>query len=114
MPPARAPKPVPRNLVVLLDGTGNELGRNLSNVLKLYRIAEKGDKFDEALLHYEAAAKLKPDNAGVQYACGSALAKLGRKDEARARFEAALKLNPEHERSKKALAELDAPAPAKG
>ena len=31
----------PRNLVIMLDGTGNELGRNLSNVLKLYRIAEK-------------------------------------------------------------------------
>ena len=33
-----------RNLVVLLDGTGNELGRNLSNVLKLFRIAEKGER----------------------------------------------------------------------
>lgn len=33
-----------RNLVILLDGTGNELGRNLSNVLKLFRIAEKGEK----------------------------------------------------------------------
>ncbi len=32
-----------RNLVVMLDGTGNELGRNLSNVLKLFRIAEKGE-----------------------------------------------------------------------
>ena len=38
---ARAPS---RNLVILLDGTGNELGRNLSNVLKLYRIAEKGER----------------------------------------------------------------------
>jgi len=27
--------PAPRNLVILLDGTGNELGSNLSNVLKL-------------------------------------------------------------------------------
>lgn len=35
------PKPVGRNLVIMLDGTGNELGRNLSNVLKLYRIAKK-------------------------------------------------------------------------
>lgn len=32
-----------RNIVILLDGTGNELGRNLSNVLKLYRIAEKNE-----------------------------------------------------------------------
>lgn len=38
---SRADEQAPRNLVILLDGTGNELGRNLSNVLKLYRIAEK-------------------------------------------------------------------------
>lgn len=30
--------------MVMLDGTGNELGRNLSNVLKLFRIAEKGER----------------------------------------------------------------------
>lgn len=45
VPPAgRAVTPTGRNLVVLLDGTGNELGRNLSNVLKLFRIAEKGER----------------------------------------------------------------------
>lgn len=33
-----------RNLIVLFDGTGNELGRNLSNVLKLYRILRKNDQ----------------------------------------------------------------------
>ena len=43
-PRASAPKSPRRNLVIMLDGTGNELGRNLSNVLKLYRIAEKGEK----------------------------------------------------------------------
>lgn len=32
-----------RRLVVMLDGTGNEIGRNLSNVLKLYRMLEKND-----------------------------------------------------------------------
>lgn len=36
-------KPVPRNLVVCCDGTSNEIGELLSNVLKLYRIAEKSD-----------------------------------------------------------------------
>ncbi len=41
-------KPAGRNLVILFDGTGNELGRNLSNVLKLYRIAKK----DETQLCY--------------------------------------------------------------
>lgn len=41
--PARK-SPAPRNLVIMLDGTGNELGRNLSNVLKLYRIAQKNEQ----------------------------------------------------------------------
>ena len=36
-----APNDGPRNLVIPPDGTGNRLGRNLSIVLKLYRIAEK-------------------------------------------------------------------------
>ncbi len=39
-PSKRRPR-ASRNLVILLDGTGNQLGRNLSNVLKLYRVAEK-------------------------------------------------------------------------
>lgn len=48
--PKRAQKsqPAGRNLVIMLDGTGNELGRNLSNILKLYRIARK----DESQLCY--------------------------------------------------------------
>jgi len=41
---AKVPAQAGRNLVVMLDGTGNELGRNLSNVLKLFRIAEKGER----------------------------------------------------------------------
>ena len=36
--------PTSRNLVVMLDGTSNEFGRNLSNVLKLFRVAEKGKR----------------------------------------------------------------------
>lgn len=39
----RAEKPAGRDLVVMLDGTGNELGRNLSNVLKLFRITAKNE-----------------------------------------------------------------------
>lgn len=49
-PRGRAVKPAPRNLVVMLDGTGNELGRRLSNVLKLFRIAKKND---EQLVYYD-------------------------------------------------------------
>ncbi|MBE71474.1 MAG: hypothetical protein CMO07_12300 [Thalassospira sp.] len=33
-----------RNLVVCCDGTTNEIGKQLSNVLKLYRIAEKSEQ----------------------------------------------------------------------
>lgn len=40
----------PRNLVVMLDGTGNELGRNLSNVLKLFRIVRKNER---QLVYYD-------------------------------------------------------------
>jgi Flp pilus assembly protein TadD len=77
--------------------------------IELGNIASKDENYAEALVHYEAAANLKPSHAGVQAGCGRVLVKLGRKDEARARFEAALKLNPELESAKKALAELDKP-----
>lgn len=82
--------------------------------IELARVAEKAENFADALAHYEAAAQLKPDKAGLQFACGRQLVALGRKDEARARFEAALKLDPDHEGARKALAGLDAPAGTKG
>ncbi|RCS23067.1 DUF2235 domain-containing protein [Phyllobacterium salinisoli] len=34
---------MPKNIVVCCDGTGNEIGVNISNVLKLYRMLEKED-----------------------------------------------------------------------
>ena len=34
---------MPKNIVICCDGTGNEVGANLSNVLKLFRIVEKSD-----------------------------------------------------------------------
>jgi Flp pilus assembly protein TadD len=74
------------------------------------RINEKDEKFAEALALYESAARLKPEHAGVQNACGRMLVKLGRKEAARGRFEAALKLNPELEAAKQGLAELAAPS----
>ena len=39
-----------RKLIVCLDGTGNQIGANLSNVLKLYRVIEKSD---EQLVYYD-------------------------------------------------------------
>jgi Flp pilus assembly protein TadD len=76
--------------------------------IELGRVAEKGENYADALAHYEAAAKLKPDNAGLQYACGQQLARLERKDEARARYTTALTLNPDFASASKALAELNA------
>lgn len=34
---------MPKNIVVCCDGTGNEIGVNMSNVLKLYRILKKDE-----------------------------------------------------------------------
>jgi tetratricopeptide (TPR) repeat protein len=78
--------------------------------LELARIAEKAEKPDEAVAHYDAAAQANPKAAGALAAAGRVLAHAGKKDEARARFEAALKINPEHEAAKKGLAELEKPA----
>jgi len=47
---AASTETMPRNLVVMLDGTGNEIGRNLSNVLKLFRIAKKNER---QLIYYD-------------------------------------------------------------
>jgi hypothetical protein len=34
----------PKNIVILCDGTGNEISENISNVLKLYRCLRKTEK----------------------------------------------------------------------
>jgi len=34
----------PRNIVILCDGTGNEISENISNVLKLYRCLRKTER----------------------------------------------------------------------
>jgi len=41
---ARAPTRTGRNLVICCDGTGNEIGVTISNVLKLFRMIEKSDR----------------------------------------------------------------------
>ncbi|GAB3788868.1 T6SS phospholipase effector Tle1-like catalytic domain-containing protein [Dyella agri] len=35
---------MPKNIVICCDGTGNQIDNTISNVLKLYRILEKGDR----------------------------------------------------------------------
>ena len=41
-----------RNIVILCDGTGNEISENISNVLKLYRCLRKTDKTKPRQLVY--------------------------------------------------------------
>jgi uncharacterized protein (DUF2235 family) len=41
-----------KNVVVCCDGTGNEIGENISNVLKLYRIVRKTGKTDPPQVVY--------------------------------------------------------------
>ncbi len=40
----------PKNIVICLDGTGNQIEENLSNVLKLYRALEKSD---DQIVYYD-------------------------------------------------------------
>lgn len=35
---------MPKDIVICCDGTGNEIGANISNVLKLFRVIDKGDR----------------------------------------------------------------------
>ncbi|WP_420967503.1 DUF2235 domain-containing protein [Bradyrhizobium sp. B120] len=35
---------MPKDIVICCDGTGNEIGANISNVLKLFRVADKDDR----------------------------------------------------------------------
>src|SRR5262245_31177154 len=35
---------MPKDIVICCDGTGNEVGANISNVLKLFRVLEKSER----------------------------------------------------------------------
>ena len=41
-----------RNIIILCDGTGNEISENISNVLKLYRCLRKTEKTSPRQLVY--------------------------------------------------------------
>jgi uncharacterized protein (DUF2235 family) len=42
-----------KNIVVCCDGTGNEIGENISNVLKLYRVTRKTGKVARQVVFYD-------------------------------------------------------------
>ena len=52
---------MPKNIVICCDGTGNEVESDLSNVLKLYRIARRNE---EQVVHYHpGVGTLSSDDA---------------------------------------------------
>jgi len=79
--------------------------------LALGRLASGLKNYDEALLHYDAAAKLRPDDLATATACGWTLFALGRNAEARARFEAVLKINSDFGPAVMGMAKTAPPAP---
>ena len=45
----------PRTLVLCFDGTANEYGNNVTNVIKLYSLLRK-DRVEEQLCYYQVSA----------------------------------------------------------
>jgi uncharacterized protein (DUF2235 family) len=45
----------PRTLVLCFDGTSNEYGKNVTNVIKLYSLLRK-DRAEEQLCYYQVSA----------------------------------------------------------
>ena len=68
-------------------------------------LAEAG-RFDEAIVHDQAAVRLRPDLAGAHYNLANALLSAGRTPEAVASYEAALKLKPGYAKAHFALGNL--------
>jgi uncharacterized protein (DUF2235 family) len=62
MPAADHP---PRNIVICCDGTGNEVKANLSNVLKLFRIAKKDDL--QRVWYHPGVGTIGTDNAWERF-----------------------------------------------
>ena len=59
-------------------------------------VSRGGGGLDEAIAHFEAAIRLKPDHARAHYSLGVALQRVGRAAEAVPHFEAAIRLEPEN------------------
>jgi tetratricopeptide (TPR) repeat protein len=77
--------------------------------LELAAITLTQGDFAGAAVHFEAADKLKPGNAGLHVGWSRALYKLGRKEEAKAQLQEALKIDPNYPDAKKVLEAIDKP-----
>jgi len=63
-------------------------------------------KFVEALEHYRAAVRLRPDDANVEANFGAALAETGNLTEAKAHLRRALQIDPSHKLARENLEQI--------
>lgn len=94
------------------DGFAREVEKRDEFLGNLERgmIAERGEKWADAVAFYRRAVELQPAHARARFALGRALAKSGDKDAARPQLQEALKLAPDFAAARDALAALDGPA----
>ena len=69
------------------------------------------DRVPEAIAHYEASLRLKPENPSAHNNLGLALARLGRMQEAVAQFATAVQLAPDYREARENLARAQAELP---
>jgi tetratricopeptide (TPR) repeat protein len=94
-----------KDSVTLFEHTLASTTGNLVAHINVGAALMREGKHSEALEHYLAAVKIKPDNAKAHYNVGIALTSLGRTDEAIKQYRIALLIDPTHTNSLRALAD---------
>jgi tetratricopeptide (TPR) repeat protein len=77
---------------ILFNNVGNQLA--------------EGGRFADAVIHYEAVLRVRPDFAPAHFNLARVFEKLGRKEEAIHHYEEVLKIQPDHAPTKENLARL--------
>jgi Ca-activated chloride channel family protein len=72
--------------------SGSPRSESAAELVARGRVAYEAERFDEALAHFEAAARLAPDAAVPHYDAAAVLFRLGRYDEAHQRYREARRL----------------------
>jgi tetratricopeptide (TPR) repeat protein len=80
----------------LIKSTANRQPALLRPILQNALEETQASRFQNALVLFELAVELAPNNADAQFGFGFALSRLGRSDEALAHYETALKSQPDH------------------